>query len=602
LRLELLCLPPARLINRVSTLRGNSAMPVPVAKGDISEAIDAESNFSDVEEGTQFMATPKMAEACPEPMLTESSKAVDTGDKNLKRQNTGVFCISELPQEFQEKMAHYDKDHDGTIDVGEMLEAASDMKHHQRSNKRLWYVVFALALVTIMQAWAGFGMSFWAVNLSKESKTVMSDTGPVATATDGESIMRMAPATVPNLALEHAIVLDMEHLRTIEEITYTIPLGSVMPELDGDSAPAEISEKVMSIVRSKEAVPKVIIETQSNRKLILEPGKATFKINNVSLPMCGKLKCGSFKVNDPALDKGLLDAKLVAMLGEDTMRRLSPRFLSELATCSSVDCCAGEALCSESVPWKGDPNVGLAAHGNKNSKFKKVSGCCNPVNKGGLTTAATKAKCCQGPGKAKWFDSSKRAWAQVPPIPQESAKCGLTCNNGNQQKTCGTSMSMPSGPSMPSRPSAPSMPKMVDDVNWDLCGTKSNRKYCPSKTVSGMHAGGTGCESQGVMCSEDSARAGSCTKCSNEDACGKIAGTNIPRLKHTFSICQKDDCTCVANKADCQSRDTCEWDPFNNKHHDGFYCKPKPSGPVCPPPAQMDSGVPAPSWGDDDWW
>jgi len=283
----------------------------------------------------------------------------------------------------------------------------------------------------------------------------------------------------------------------------------------------------------------------------LEPGKASLKVNNVSVPLCGKLKCGSFKVNDPALDKGLLDAKLLAMLGEDGMRRLkgkSPVSPTPEDTCGSVDCCAGESLCSgnNKVPWTNDPNVGKAGNNNQNSKFKKTSGCCNPVNKGGTVAApATKAKCCQAPSNAKWFDSSKRAWAQVPQVP----------------------LRLPRVP-------------------------------CAS----------------GLMCNEDASqnKAGKCTQCGNENKCGKYAGTSIPKLKHTCSVCAASDCTCKATKADCDLESSCEWNhpggSLYGGEDNGFYCKKTESmcggtGNSRLEIGHRDSGVPAPSWGnDDDWW
>ena len=124
----------------------------------------------------------------------------------------------------------------------------------------------------------------------------------------------MRPATESGIALHHALVLDMEHLRTMDEISYNIGNGT------------DRTEKVVAVDRyqgTKGSDVKVTIFTVLQNKIVLSPaGVALVDVEGRSTPMCGKMRCANFKVDDPELDSTILEEKLAKILDEHGSRRL----------------------------------------------------------------------------------------------------------------------------------------------------------------------------------------------------------------------------------------------------------------------------------------
>jgi len=232
-------------------------------------------------------------------------------------------------------MEENELDDDATMSamVGALARSGKNEAKETAKWRKRTVVAFIVALVW---SCALFALMLASQEMTKESHVDTRNNAVVLTGGNDE-IVQVLPAANNKVSLFHSSVLDMEQLREVEEIAFTLP--------DGD----EISEKLLGVSRTK-ATHMVQFSTALGNKLMVTPNAAYFqKGNSVPTEVCGQMKCGSLKVGDLDIDK--LDAKLeVARAHEAAGRRLD-----EVA-----DWCPPPAPCPCSGPNPPDFCVGVS--------------------------------------------------------------------------------------------------------------------------------------------------------------------------------------------------------------------------------------------------
>jgi len=273
--------------------------------------------------------------ATEESMKLEAIKTlISASDRNLGSSKTRITLnmasegqkditinLDKLHPDFRQILSLFDSDGNGEVSLSEVKTAIDSHDRQVEKGRNLRSMVICLLALLFVSAWSTFGMSFWAVTISKDTQASQSQNGvPALTGMDGSFIMQTAPAKSSGVALKHAPVMDMEHLRTVEEITFTIPAG--MPDLGTGAYKKQVSEKVVSVRKLLSPVPTVEFETHSKTILVIDVNNASAIVNGMPIPLCGELTCGNFKVDDPLLDVTELDKRLEALVGSDKARRL----------------------------------------------------------------------------------------------------------------------------------------------------------------------------------------------------------------------------------------------------------------------------------------
>jgi len=186
-----------------------------------------------------------------------------------------------------------------TLDTLSMLEAGGGQPKREQAEKptpapRVFCLIGVMLCIIALQTSALGGLALWSVY-----------------GANGQSIPEVRPS-VANVSLRHALVLDMEHLRTIDEVTYQTQSGDL------------VSEKVVSVRRSHgdKMSSNVTLVTAAQTTLVLSPSGPSFWLDGEQAAFCGGVRCANFKIDDPELSPQVLDDRLVQLVGEGGARRL----------------------------------------------------------------------------------------------------------------------------------------------------------------------------------------------------------------------------------------------------------------------------------------
>jgi len=211
---------------------------------------------------------------------------------------------TELKPEVVQALGRLDLTGDGQVTAGELMAAADALQTLKGEKKFLRQLVALLAAVVVVLLVATFGLTIAAIEMSKE---VHVKSGAMES---GDMILQTKEAKATDIALRHAVVLDQDHLRSISEITLTLPTGV-------------LSTGIVAVkkIEHEDEPPEVIFYTATNAQVRINVSSAEMVYKNQVIPLCGQLTCARFTVTDE-LDPAKLDAQLSTMVGEDSMRRL----------------------------------------------------------------------------------------------------------------------------------------------------------------------------------------------------------------------------------------------------------------------------------------
>jgi hypothetical protein len=187
------------------------------------------------------------------------------------------------------------------IDV-HVEEVAAEMSNHQNDAEKLRQLEIArdvaqkraaLDVALRFQAGAGLDMQSQETHVDESRAATLTGIGDHA-----NEVVQMAQAAERKLSLFHALVMDMDTLREIEEIVYSLPSS-------------QHSEKIKAV--NKDLVRhEVEFVTDMDHTITVTPEEIWLH-GKTEMPMqlCGKMKCGVLKVD--ALKTEHLDAELQAL-------------------------------------------------------------------------------------------------------------------------------------------------------------------------------------------------------------------------------------------------------------------------------------------------
>lgn len=226
--------------------------------------------------------------------------------------NSMSMRVSQLPEGTAKALKSLEIENDGdgktvSVTADDLRKFGENKEKERKTNRHLRIIIFAMVGAMGMVIGANFGMSFWAISMVKDTEAIPSEAGMAFTAGDGKTIMQVAPATTSKLGLHHALVLDIDHLRTMDEIVYSYTKGG---------RNITMSDKVMAVEKSEgedKSDVTVTIFTQTQKKVVISVEGPMLWIDGVEREICGRMKCTNFKVDDPDLDVEVLDKALENM-------------------------------------------------------------------------------------------------------------------------------------------------------------------------------------------------------------------------------------------------------------------------------------------------
>ena len=105
--------------------------------------------------------------------------------------NATLVNLKDLPPQLSQDLQEISED--GKTRVSTLEQTAINLKQEKETKPWLWHAIYMLLALVVVQSWATFGMSFWAVNLVKDSQAVEMKSGSTAlTANDRTSVMETA--------------------------------------------------------------------------------------------------------------------------------------------------------------------------------------------------------------------------------------------------------------------------------------------------------------------------------------------------------------------------------------------------------------------------
>ena len=81
--------------------------------------------------------------------------------------NATLVNLKDLPPQLSQDLQEISKD--GKTRVSTLEQTAINLKQEKETKRWLWHAIYLLLALVVVQSWATFGMSFWAVNLIKDS-------------------------------------------------------------------------------------------------------------------------------------------------------------------------------------------------------------------------------------------------------------------------------------------------------------------------------------------------------------------------------------------------------------------------------------------------
>lgn len=198
-----------------------------------------------------------------------------------KRRRTVVDLkhVTEIP--LRNVLESFDKDGDGKIDIMELQRILYWYG--------LWkYASFGLCLVILVLIWSTFGLTIWAINLTKE----YSVNDGVLTAGDNE-VLKMSVASV-EVPLKYASYLERRHLDALESLTLNIDYSY------GSVSNGTYHMRIAGYMLTSDKVLKLYGEDGS--KIWIDQGVILFKHpgNTKAVPVCGESTCNTLAVDaDP---------------------------------------------------------------------------------------------------------------------------------------------------------------------------------------------------------------------------------------------------------------------------------------------------------------
>lgn len=249
--------------------------------------------------------------------------------------NSMTMRVSQLPEGTAKALKALDIENDGdgktvSVTANDLRIIGENKEKQRKSNRLLRIIIFAMVCAMGVVIGANFGMSFWAISMVKDTEAIPSEEGMAFTAGDGKTIMQVAPATTSKLEIRHALVLDMDHLRTMDEIVYTYLQ---------DGRNITMSDKVTAVEKSegKEQSDVIVtIFTQTQKKVVISSEGIMLWIDGVQRPICGQMKCTNFKVDDPDLDVDVLDQALENMFAvKNNLKKNDNGTARRLSACGS---------------------------------------------------------------------------------------------------------------------------------------------------------------------------------------------------------------------------------------------------------------------------